>query len=372
MIFTRSDFYQHIFEPYNKAVKNGKYVKIEYKLWRTLRDWCCDDQWYNFEIVVDPVNSGYNLYLRDDLRITPEVITMARTADKNFAKYLEDKVGDYWQFDLEFQRKLSEQLTAVSSSKSYVYNDNVQVDPYYDSLTTQYNNYCYETYTLNPTTIKEIIMNEEEKENMKFGNFDFGPVDSSVRLSLYGMAIKNAAGSYVAYDSKSKQIMDVDILNFDGANKFMYKMPAALSDVKTGDIVIHSRRPMFVIEVNKDNRFKVLDIYDGEEKTIVPSRSVFGFDFMTKIVSLFGFATESASEQNPFGNLLPLMLMENGKDSKDMLLPLMLMGQNANNINPMLMYTMMSDNNNNNLLPLLLMNNGLNVPTSGQNQGKAD
>ena len=355
MIFTRSDFYQHIFEPYNKAVKNGKYVKIEYKLWRTLRDWCCDDQWYNFEIVVDPINGGYNFYLRDDLRITPEVITMARTEKKDFTKYLEDKIGDYWQFDLEFQRKLSEQLTAVSSSKSYVYHDDVQVDHYYDSLTTQYNNYCYETYTLNPTTIKEIIMNEEEKENMKFGNFDFGPVDSSVRLSLYGMAIKNAAGTYVAYDSKIKQIMDVDILNFDGANKFMYKMPAALSDVKTGDIVIHSRRPMFVIEVNKDNRFKVLDIYDGEEKTIVPAKSPFGFDFLTKVVNLFNFG--EANGDTPFGNMLPLLMLSDNKNTDD-ILPLMLMTQGNGGFasNPMLMYALLSkDGKMNDMLPFLLM-----------------
>ena len=355
MIFTRSDFYQHIFEPYNKAVKNGKYVKIEYKLWRALRDWCCDDQWYNFEIVVDPINGGYNFYLRDDLRISPEVITMARTEKKDFTKYLEDKIGDYWQFDLEFQRKLSEQLTAVSSSNSYVYHDDVCTVNPYDSLEQRYNNYFYETYTVNPTTIKEIVMNEEEKENMKFGNFDFGPVDSSVRLSLYGMAIKNAAGTYVAYDSKSKQIMDVDILNFDGANKFMYKMPAALSDVKTGDVVIHSRRPMFVIEVNKDNRFKVLDIYDGEEKTIVPAKSPFGFDFLTKVVNLFNFG--EANGDTPFGNMLPLLMLSDNKNTDD-ILPLMLMIQGNGGFasNPMLMYALLSkDGKMNDMLPFLLM-----------------
>ena len=108
--------------------------------------------------------------------------------------------------------------------------------------------------------------------------FDFGPVDSSVHMSLYGMAIKNASGTYVAYDVKTGSIMDVDIINFEGANKFMYKMPVALSAVQIGDVIVHSKHPMFVSEVDiETNRMVAVDIYDGEEKVIVPTQSPFGF-----------------------------------------------------------------------------------------------
>lgn len=356
MIFTRSDFYQHIFEPYNQAVKNGKYVKIEYRLWRTLRDWCCDEQWHNFEIVVDPINDGYNFYLRDDLRITPEVITIARTAKKDFTKYLEDKVGDYWQFDLKFQEKLNEQLTAVSNSVSYCYDADVCT---IDS-STQYGICYYDASTLNPP----ITVKEKENDNMKF-NFDFGPVDSSVRMSLYGMAIKNASGTYVAYDSNSKQIMDVEVVNFDGANKFVYKMPAAIKDIAVGDVIIHSRKPMFVQELHKDNRLKVLDVYDGEEKVIVPAVSPFGFNFVTKVVNFLGNLNTGADASNPFGNL-GLMLALSDKGGNDML-PLMLMaGGKMDMSNPLMLYALMGkDNNINDMLPWMLMCRSPALPSGG-------
>lgn len=337
MKFTRSDFYQHIFEPYNKAVKEGKYVKIEYNLWRILRDWCCDDQWYNFEIVVEPISSGYNLYLRDDLRIAPEMITLVHTEKKDFAKYLEDKIGDYWQFDLEFQKRLCEKLNSIGARYYAIASDG--------------------NTTLNIPVVNNIVVKEKENKEMKF-NFDFGPVDSSVRMSLYGMAIKNASGTYVAYDANIKQVMDVDIFNFEGANKFIYKMPAAIKDIRVGDVVIHARKPMFVQKVCAENRLNVLDIYDGEEKTIVLSKSPFGFDFITKVVSLVNLVG-SADTSNPFGNMLPILLLSESKNAED-ILPLMLMTQGGNGFasNPMLMYALMSkDGKMNDMLPFLLMSN---------------
>jgi len=201
-----------------------------------------------------------------------------------------------------------------------------------------------------------IVIKEKENNNMKF-NFDFGPVDSSVRMSLYGMAIKNASGTYVAYDANSKQVMDVDIFNFEGANKFVYKMPAAFKDVAVGDVVIHARKPMFVMEKRDENRLNVLDIYDGEEKTIVLTKSMFGFDFITKVVSLVDFKG-AASAANPFGNMLPLLLMGDNKTAgdRDMMLMYMLMNGNTNFAsNPLMLYALMGKDKDSDLLPLMLM-----------------
>ena len=185
--------------------------------------------------------------------------------------------------------------------------------------------------------------NAKEKEDMKF-NFDFGPVDSnSVRMSMYGLAIKNRDGVWVSYDSTGKQVMDVDVLNFDGA-KFMYKMPVAVKDIKSGDVIVHNRKPMFVTEITKAG-IAAMDIYEGELKVIVPTVNMFGFNFVTKIVSLVNFGTPTADQ--PFGNMLPFMLMNEGKNDKNsMLMMAMAMngGMNANMMsNPLMMIALMGD-----------------------------
>ncbi len=204
------------------------------------------------------------------------------------------------------------------------------------------------------------IFNEKENENMKGFNFDFGPcTGDNVRLSMYGLAVKNAAGTYVSYNSKSKEIVDVDILNFDGG-KYMYKFPVALSQVAVGDVVIHNRKPMFVIDADLPGKnLTVVDVCAGEQKTVIPTVNMFGFNFITKIVSLFdmsgGMAT--ASEAQPFGNMLPLMLMGDNKDIDPMML-MMLMGggdMSALTANPMMLYLMMKDGKGKDMDPLMLM-----------------
>jgi hypothetical protein len=197
-------------------------------------------------------------------------------------------------------------------------------------------------------TVNKINDTAKEKENNKMMKFDFGPVDSSVHMSMYGMAIKNASGTYVAYDVKTGSIMDVDILNFEGANKFMYKMPVALNAVREGDVVIHARKPMFVSEVDPEsNRMVAVDIYDGEEKIVVPTQSPFGFSFITKVVSLIDFAN-GADASNPFGNMLPFLLMSDSKSNDNsMLMAMAMMGGHTDMMqNPMMLWALMGNRTN--------------------------
>lgn len=204
---------------------------------------------------------------------------------------------------------------------------------------------------------------EEKKEMMKF---DFGPVDSSVHMSMYGMAIKNASGTYVAYDVKTGNIMDVDIINFEGANKFMYKMPVALNAVQAGDVIVHQRHPMFVSEVDMQaNRMVAVDIYDGEEKVIVPTASPFGFSFITKVVSLINFAN-SADASNPFGNMLPFLLMSDSKNNDNsMLMAMAMMGGHTDMMqNPMMLWALMGNRTNDPVM-LAMMMGGFGAQTSG-------
>ena len=46
----------------------------------------------------------------------------------------------------------------------------------------------------------------------KIFNFDFGPVKGdNIRMSMYGLAVKNRDGNYVAWDKVNENIMNVDI-----------------------------------------------------------------------------------------------------------------------------------------------------------------
>lgn len=203
---------------------------------------------------------------------------------------------------------------------------------------------------------------EEESNKMdnKIFNFDFGPLKSdNVRMSMYGLAVKNRDGNYVAWDKENENILNVDILNFNG-DGLMYKMPVPIKDIKDGDIIIHNRVPMFVVAVY-EKTLGVIDIYSGESKTIILSKSPFGFDFATKVVSIIDFGAMSdgaPSEDNPFGSMWPFLML-NGSDSIDpMMLALMCAGK-GDSVNPMMMYTLLaSKGNNDNLLPLMLVMNG--------------
>ena len=206
----------------------------------------------------------------------------------------------------------------------------------------------------------ETVKEESNKMDNKIFNFDFGPLKSdNVRMSMYGLAVKNRDGNYVAWDKENENILNVDILNFNG-DGLMYKMPVPIKDIKDGDIIIHNRVPMFVVAVY-EKTLGVIDIYSGESKTIILSKSPFGFDFATKVVSIIDFGAMSdgaPSEDNPFGSMWPFLML-NGSDSIDpMMLALMCAGK-GDSVNPMMMYALLaSKDNNDNLLPLMLVMNG--------------
>lgn len=205
------------------------------------------------------------------------------------------------------------------------------------------------------------INDRKDNDFMNF-NFDFGPcTNDNVRMSMYGLAVKNSDGVWVSYDKNGKQIVDVDIFNFDG-RKFIYKIPVAVKDIAVGDVVVHKRVPMFVESV--ENGIHVVDVFAGEKKNILPTSNMFGFNFVTKIVSVVDMGNLNANENNPFGNMLPFMLFADGdKNNKDfdplMLMMLMNGGQFGDfSKNPLMMYALFGTDNKDMLLPLMLMNNG--------------
>ena len=211
--------------------------------------------------------------------------------------------------------------------------------------------------------INEIVneYNKKEKDNMKGFNFNFGPCTSdNIKMSVYGLAIQNTNGEWVSYDTKSSQIMNVDLLNFDG-RKFMFKMPVAIKDITKGDIVIHNKVPMFVLDI-KDGGVIAVDVRAGEEKKILPTNSPFGFNFVTKVVSMFNAFNGAPTPDAPFGNFLPFMMMGEGNEIDPFVMCMMM--QNMGNMqggnmfsNPMMMYFLMKDGGADKdfMLPMLMM-----------------
>lgn len=211
-------------------------------------------------------------------------------------------------------------------------------------------------------TFNNNVDNKKGNKKMKAFNFDFGPCTTdNIRMSMYGLAVKNANGTWVSYNPESKEIIDVDIFNFDGG-KFLYKMPVAIKDVKVGDIVIHNRKAMFVIDVSETG-MTAIDPQAGEEKKILLTKSPFGFNFATKVVSLFNMTSDAPTPDAPFGNILPFLMMSENSgefDMNTMLMLSMMGGQSGMDFskNPMMMYFLMKDSKNaDDLLPLMFMGN---------------
>lgn len=211
----------------------------------------------------------------------------------------------------------------------------------------------------------------EDKMNI-FGNIEFGKIKSrgNYALTLKGLAyIKNSNSDegggtgYVQYDPETDSVEDVTpfVLNMD-IRDFVYKMPVALSAVSRGDIILDKGHPVFVKKV-EGSTFTVVDPYTCEVKTLLAAKNAFGFNYVTKVVNLmdnFNLAG-AASADNPFGNLLPLMMLSGNKDMEDMM-PLFLMSGGAMEgdltSNPMMMYFLMKDGKMNDMLPFFLMSKG--------------
>lgn len=380
---TKHDIQCLLKNDFAKAVKEKRYKRIEYPIWRTLMNhhddmtlvgdeqhqcWCIeykDDGVWHFEYF--PIDDGsFGTFLLDyflNIDISePLCICNTNKEDTDInATTLSDALTNIRSATSAFDNlsnTLSWTTTGTGTSIDWV-------NPYLSSTTTAS---TWET-TINNIPVEDFCRKsecplnkkKEKKENpMNFGNtFNFGPcTNDNVRMSLYGLAVKNNAGSWVSYNKESKQIIDVDILNFDG-RKFLFKMPVAIDKIAVGDIVIHGRVPMFVTEI-KDGNITAVDAVAGEMKTIIPTTNMFGFNFVTKIVSLVDVYSTAPTADQPFGNLLPFFMM-NGDGNLDsntlLMLAMMNGGQNTFDLsNPLMLYCMMKDGGSaNELLPLMLL-----------------
>lgn len=185
-----------------------------------------------------------------------------------------------------------------------------------------------------------VIATKKYKENdtmkMPAMNFDFGPFTEPgvVALSPYGIAIRSSKGEYLTYNAATGATVDVTGFTFD-FQKMIYKMPVAIKDLRAGDMVLHRGKPMYVQSVEEDG-IHCIDILNSEAKVIVPVTNMFGFNFVTKVVSLMNFNAAQPSAENPFGNLMPFMMMSSvmGDDSDNDFSKMMMMSMMMGGLNP--------------------------------------
>lgn len=394
----------NIMRDFVDLVGEKTFEKMPYKLWKDLDRAGKDPDTHNVRIYWDASHNceveitivfdrlgedsvdfefsngdfSFGDFLYENYLYGPEM-DMRRERKADYMEYYDSGRDSYWYSDTAG--------VAISNAKEYEHNldyCNLGVTAALESPITEVVNTLAtkaDVYSLNETQaeikslraeiaqaspMKNHVFNlntEDKKENniMKF-NFDFGPVNASmVRMSLYGLAVKNKAGTWVSYDAKAGDIMDVDILNFDGA-KFLYKMPVAIKDIAIGDVVIHNGIPMFVIAIATNGAYiTAVDPINGERKDIMLPKSPFGFNFATKVVNFLGntFNT-SATAENPFGNMWMLMAMSGENKDMNDILPFLMMNNATPGIdNNVLMFMALSNtkDGSKDMLPWLLMMN---------------
>ena len=365
-----------ILNDFSKLVDKGDYDKLTYQTWRVLnrmRGALQVDWFYPSSLRTAEIN------IRETEGVAPQAVHLLAN-DGSFGEFFYNDllacIENYGRYNPSTVFNPNEGKIAIAPYQAYeTINtaDSIE-DTWKNELATKADaNYveqvsdavkqlCESARLTAPMNTNHT--NNKENNVMNF-NFDFGPVNPSlVRMSMYGLAVKNKAGTWVSYNSNSDEIVDVDILNFDGA-KFLYRMPVAIKDIAVGDVVIHNSAPMFVVFVPQDGKtLTVVDTINGERKDIMLPRSPFGFNFATKVVNFLGSMMTSANVDNPFGNVWMLMAMSGeGKDMNDILPFLMMNNATVGMDNNMLMFMALSNakGDGKDMLPWLLMSQCMNA-----------
>ena len=371
------------FNHYNEYLNKG-YEKIKYPEWQSLKFILQNSDYAYYHFYFDKEKTIYMAFDKQDIMKFCGKLNF--TSHKNFRTYIQTEINVYYELvydifnydDTAFNPIITwlniANITSGTVQRDYLILLNIYLSFFkgpddYNKLPILVKNQLQDRHLSYSHLIdthsfemedgevvvehgevikfknKEYIKIEKEERNKNnmntslFKNFSFGPLtdNTKVKLSMYGLAVQNSTGTWVAYDKAQNRIVDVDILSFD-ANEYLYVMPVALNQVAVGDTVIHNRVPVIVTELSENNaNIHVVDPMAGESKVIMPTRSPFGFDFISKVVNLLGgFLGDSlgASADAPFGNmLLPLLLSSNDSGNLKDVLPLLMLGNSGNGMN---------------------------------------
>ena len=205
------------------------------------------------------------------------------------------------------------------------------------------------TLALNDAKLK--TENENKNDNINYkerGNNMFNNVmkdfycgsATDVKMSIYGPAFRAVSSggekirdTYVAYhDGDYIDVCD-GILDIDNC---AYVMPIAAKSVKKGDFIRNCGTWLRVTSVT-DGVIEGESVYSRNIIKVRPTKNMFGFNFYSKLITFD--VMNGTSEDNPFGNILPLLMLS-GESKMDNILPLMFMTNNSDfdMSNPMMIY----------------------------------
>lgn len=213
-------------------------------------------------------------------------------------------------------------------------------------------------YVVNTDNNKNITTTEEKNmsknmfgnmfKNMKFGLFN----SQSVKYSFNGIAFKTSDGDYVIYNDDFTFTNVADMI----IDMPIFAMPVSREQISVGDVIRHNDTWVIVNEVS-DTEIKVAKPWTKEIVTVIPETSIFGFSFYTKIINPFEGLSKDANADNPFGNILPFLMMQNddGDSMNPMMMAMMFGGGKIDMSNPMMMYMMMSQNKEIDPMMMMLM-----------------
>lgn len=204
-------------------------------------------------------------------------------------------------------------------------------------------------YGKNSSIINTQNKKEKNEMNMKIFDTQFGKVDD-VAMSIYGATFKTVGtdglARSIAYDPNTQEYIDVPNEMIIAKGSYCYAMPCTADNLHIGEYIRHNGAWARVIDVDDAARIVVEKIATREVATILPVRSIFGYSFYTKLITPFQSGFMTADAEHPFGNILPFLMMDDGK--MDDMLPLMLMmGQNGaaqfDMSNPMMLMMLMNE-----------------------------
>lgn len=226
-------------------------------------------------------------------------------------------------------------------------------------------NQVSETPYMESNSAKEKIELYNKKEdnnsmnmNKMMPKFDFGPANDVI-FSIYGPSFRDNENRYFAI--KGDEYVDVTGMTFDFFG-MCYKMPVAKTKVEMGDFILHDGSWTRIVDVDERGYLIVEKIFAKEVVTILPTKNMFGFDFYTKLVTFGGDMFGEANADNPFGNILPFMMMNQSGGAKDDILPIMLMmnqaKQNSTNslgFDPMMLMLMSGNMNESSIKNMIFL-----------------
>lgn len=220
---------------------------------------------------------------------------------------------------------------------------------------------CWVDNTKTINTIKANTGGNDMNTNM-FGNvmknMKFGKIDTvDIKYSFKGIAFRTADNDYVCYNP------DFTFTNVGNMTIDMpiFAIPVCRDKIEVGDVILHNDQWVIVNDIS-ENEIKVAKPWSKEVAYVIPETSIFGFSYYTKVLNMFESFGNAADNDNPFGNMLPFMLMSQGGDTKnDMTTMMMLMAMNGGEMNfdnPLMMMMLMGGDTKIDPMMMMFMMNG--------------